>query len=69
MPLGCDDFLGGEFDGLGSIGCIGEDVGVANKNAHNEQRASEVAEEGDSPMFQHLDDAGATVESRYRCEL
>ena len=63
MPLRRDHFLRSEFDGLGGVGCIGEDVCVANEDGHYEERAGEVAEKGDSPVFEHLEDGGATVES------
>jgi hypothetical protein len=69
MPLWSDSFLGSKFDGLSFVCCIGEDIGIANENAHNEQRASEVTEEGDGPVFKHLKNACTTVKGRYRCKL
>jgi hypothetical protein len=69
MPLWSDGFLGSKFDGLSFVCCIGEDIGIANENAHNEQRASEITEKGDGPVFKHLKNACTTVKGRYRCEL
>ena len=69
MPLRSDDFFDGEFDGLGGVGWIGEDIGIANENGHYEERASQVADEGESPVLKHLEDTGTTVKGRYRCEL
>lgn len=69
MPLRGNDFFRGESNGLLGRGCIGEDAGVADEEGHYEERASEIADEGESPVFQHLKDTGATVQGRYRGEL
>lgn len=51
MPFGGDDFLGSEGNGLLGGGCVGEDTSVADKDAHYEEGAREVAEEGESPVL------------------
>ena len=51
MPLRSDYFFCGESNGLLGGGCIGEDAGVAYQKGHYEERASEVTDEGESPVL------------------
>jgi hypothetical protein len=61
VPLGSDDFLCGKLDGLRGIGCIVKDAAVAYQDRHDKEGAGEIAEEGDGPVFEHLEDTGAAM--------
>lgn len=62
MPLRCNDFLCCEADGLGFVCCVGKNSSVTDNYAHDEEGASEVAEECKDPVLEHLKNAGAAVE-------
>lgn len=62
MPGRMDHFCGGEFDGLGAVGGIGEDFAVAGYDGHYEEGAGEVAEEGYDPVLEHFEDACSAVQ-------
>lgn len=53
---------GGDGEGLLAVGIRGKDAAVADEDADDEERAREVAQEGQRPVLQHEPDGRAAVQ-------
>lgn len=69
VPHWCVGLFLAKGNGLLAVQRVVQDAAVADDDADDEERAGEVAEEGEEPVREHLGDADAAVQRSEGCVL